>query len=613
MLQVSGLNKSYGSRVLLEDVTFSVNPGERVGLVGRNGEGKTTLFRMLSGEEEADDGQIAKPKNYSIGYLSQHLSFTGKTVLAEGVKSLPKNEDGWEETYKAEEILAGLGFTSEHLELDPNTLSGGFQVRLQLGKVLISSPKLLLLDEPTNYLDITSIRWLQAFLQTWDGEIVLITHDREFMDSIVTHVLGIHRRKVKKIEGATDKYYEQVVLEEEIYEQTRQREEKRREQSQRFIDRFRAQASRARAVQSRIKLLDKQEKLEKLAHISELEFAFRSAPFPGQWLVRAENLHFGYTADEQLISGLNLAVGKEDRIAVIGPNGRGKSTLLGLLAGELKPSQGEVLPNQNMSLAYFGQTNINRLHLDQTVEGEIMDAHPEHSRKLARDICGVMMFEGDDALKKVKVLSGGERSRVLLGKLLVRPANLLLLDEPTNHLDMGKIDSLLEAIDQFPGGVIMVTHSEMILRSVATRLIVFDRGKVQLFEGTYEEFLDRVGWSTEDDGQLTVLRRSQGGRGTKKKESRAARANSITERSKVLSPLKKQIEEAERQIMQLETELEQDNADLLRAVESNQSGKISALSIALHTKKERIDKLFVELDRVQREHDTKLAEFEGKS
>ncbi|MBI3398517.1 MAG: ATP-binding cassette domain-containing protein [Deltaproteobacteria bacterium] len=612
MLKVSGLEKTYGSQALFDNVSFVMNPGERIGLVGRNGHGKTTLFRMILGEEEPDAGVISVPNYYTIGHLSQHIRFTEDTVLKEGCLSLPVSEDGIDESYKVETILMGLGFSTNDFNRNPQEFSGGYQVRLNLAKALVSEPNLLLLDEPTNYLDIVSVRWLTRFLRAWRDEMIIITHDRDFMDSVTTHTMGIHRCKMKKIAGPTQKLYQQIAQEEEIHEKTRIGDEKKRAEVEEFINRFRAKASKAKAVQSRVKALEKMEKLDKLSDIRSLDFSFKSAPFPGKCLMSANNISFSYNQDETLmINGLNIAVGKNDRIAVIGKNGKGKTTLLNLLAGEMQPQTGAVQHNQNLSIAYFGQTNINRLTPQKTVEMEIMDTHPDCNRGAARKICGIMMFDGDKALKKISVLSGGEKSRVLLGKLLVSPANLLLLDEPTNHLDMDSIDSLVEAIDAFDGGVIIVTHSELILNNVATRLIVFDGGKVDVFEGTYQEFLDRVGWENEresEGGQPS----SRQNKNINKKEMRRLRAQLTEDRSKTLGPLQTRIADVEKTIMLLEKDVEKESQSLVEASEKGDGEAISKLSIAIHNLNTQIETLFKELESLTAEHDAKTKKFEER-
>ncbi len=611
MLQVTNIEKSYGKQLLFDGVSFTVNPRERVGLVGRNGHGKSTLFRMILGEEHQDSGTITTPSGYTIGHLSQHIHFTEDTVLKEACLALPKNEDHIDESYKAEAILHGLGFSNDDFERPPSSLSGGYQVRLNLSKVLVSEPNLLLLDEPTNYLDIVSVRWITQFLRAWRNELIIITHDRDFMDSVTTHTMIIHRCKMRKVSGGTQKLYDQILLEEEIYEKTRQNDEKKRKEVEQFINRFRAQATKASAVQSRIKALARHETLGKLEEIKNLDFKFRSAPFEAKWLMTVDDLSFGFDKDgPMLIDGLSFAVGKKDRIAVIGKNGKGKTTLLNLLAREMSPTGGDIKLHPNTKIAYFGQTNINRLRPDKTALQEIMDAHPDYSQGESRAICGLMMFEGDNALKKVSVLSGGEKSRVLLGKLLVSPANLLLLDEPTNHLDMESIDSLIEAIDAFDGAVIIVTHSELILEAVATKLIVYDNDTVSVFEGTYFDFLERVGWSDEGGVRIKKGKKQDVDKNVNRKDSKKIRAAILSDKSRSLSALKKKIADLEEEITKLEFDVEQDTQRLLEVSVKGEALSIKRLSQSLRDNKARIDARFAELQTVTTEHDEKAKEFD---
>lgn len=498
MIQVEGLSLAYYGDYLFQNASFSIQRGERCALVGRNGSGKTSLFRILIGEEESDAGTNVMRRNYIIGTLKQHIVFTKPTLIEEAALGLRESEKDC--LYKAESILFGLGFKEEDLDRPPQEFSGGYQLRLHLAKVLAGEPDCLLLDEPTNYLDIVSIRWFTKFLQEWKGEFIMISHDREFLDSVSTHTMGIHRQKIIKFKGSSINFYEQIMLQEEIHEKTRVNLEKKRDHLQGFIDRFGAKASKAAQAQSKEKQLKRIPVLENLKNLYQLDFQFNEAPFPGRKMLEASNLSFSYTGDytDPLIKKFSLSVEKGERIAIIGKNGRGKSTILRLLAGELEAGGGELKRSENVAIGYFGQTNIDKLHPKHTVEEEISSANSKLNLTQVKGICGLMMFGGDKSRKQNSVLSGGEKSRVLLGKIIAGPCNLLLLDEPTHHLDMESIEALIDAIEDFPGAVIIVTHSELILkRMVLDKIVICHEKKQEMHLGTYEEFLDKNGWHDE--------------------------------------------------------------------------------------------------------------------
>jgi ATP-binding cassette subfamily F protein 3 len=579
VIKINQLSKSYFARELFSDVTLQMNAGDRLGLIGRNGHGKTTLFRLILGQEEPDSGEITIPRNYRIGHLEQHLHFTQPTILEEAALGLPEEEA--HSIYKAEAILSGLGFSESDFEKAPGEFSGGFQIRINLAKLLLSEPNLLLLDEPTNYLDITSVRWITRFLSNFRGELILISHDRDFMDRVTTHTAVIHRQKVRKFEGGTAKAYAQIVLEDEIHEKTRANEEKKRAQAEAFIDRFRAQASKAKLVQSRIKMLERLPKLDELADIESLDFEFRHAAIPAKTLLEARDLSFGYTTDRQLFRGLNLTVNARDRFGVIGNNGKGKSTLLNVISGGLMPSTGAIRTHPDMKLGYFGQTNIQRLNPKLTIEEEIEQTNPALTRTHVRNICGTMMFGGDLALKKVAVLSGGEKSRTLLGKILAHPSNLLLLDEPNNHLDMESIDALIESLENFPGAVLIVTHNERILRALATKLIVFHRGKAEVFNSNYDEFLEKIGWEEEADGN-----------GGRKKPTVRVDYDQKKEREKAARKEKARIERLEAQILKSESALKKYNEQLEIEANRNNLAQINELSTKISRVKREIEDLY---------------------
>jgi ATP-binding cassette subfamily F protein 3 len=493
MIQVDGLSLIYQDGPLYVDASFSLQPGERCAFVGRNGSGKSSLFRLLIGKETPDKGVIAKRKNYTIGTLDQHIVFTRPTLVEEAALGLRPGEEDC--IYKAEAILFGLGFKEEDLDRSPQEFSGGYQLRLHLAKVLISEPDCLLLDEPTNYLDIVSIRWFTKFLTEWKGEFILISHDREFLDSVCTHTMGIHRQKISKVKGNTIHFFEQIMQKEEIHEKTRQNLEKKREHLQGFIERFGAKASKATQAQSKQKMLSRIPVLENLKSLYQLDFQFNEASFPGKKMLEIQDLSFSYVQDQPLIEKLSLSIEKGERIAIIGKNGRGKSTILRLLAEELTPKEGVIKRSDNLSIGYFGQTNIDRLHPKHSIEEEISTANPKLNLTQIKGICGLMMFSGDKSKKQNGILSGGEKSRVLLGKIIATPCNLLLLDEPTHHLDLESIEALIDAIEDFKGAVIIVTHSELILKRMAlNKIVVCQEAKQELHLGTYEEFLDSNGW-----------------------------------------------------------------------------------------------------------------------
>jgi ATP-binding cassette, subfamily F, member 3 len=618
MIQADELSKSYGKQVLFEGAGFKINRKERVGVVGRNGHGKTTLFRIIAGLEEPDGGTVSMPRNYRVGYVEQQILFSQPTVKDEAIHSLPP--ESRDQVWRVEKMLDGLGFARSDWGKDPLELSGGFQVRLNLTKVLLAEYNMLLLDEPNNYLDIVSIRWLEKFLVAWPGELMLITHDRSFMDKVVTHTMAIHRRKIKKIEGDTAKLYTQIALEEETYEKTRINDERKRKEIEQFIAKFRASAQLQGLVESRKKTLVKMGHKDKLETVKSLDFDFAYKKFTGKYVLTAEGLTFGYRKDQPLLRDFGIVIGARDRVFVVGPNGRGKTTLLKLLAGALVPDAGSVVSLQAVEAGYFEQTNVQSLVPANTVLEEIASGDASIEPAQARRLAGLMMFEDDNALKRIAVLSGGEKSRVLLGKLIATPVNLLLLDEPTNHLDLESSDALLTAIDNFPGAVVMVTHNEMFLEALAERLIVFQNDGVTIFEGSYDRFLERVGWSGEDgSGRVRPSAAGSGGGPDipaplppSRKEVRKMRSDVIAEKSKILRPLERHIAELEKSIEAAESEQTRMNTEIVLASQSKDSARIQELSKTLHQLRHMIDAYFEELEPLLGDFEIKKAAFDQR-
>lgn len=580
MVAVENIAKSYGGQLLFSEASFTIHPRERIGLCGRNGSGKTTLLRILAGEEEVDRGRVVFPREYRVGYVKQVLSWKYPMVLEEVRQAMVDEE---KPAYRAEKLLHGLGFTHEMMELAPEKLSSGFQMRLALAQALIAQPNLLLLDEPTNYLDILAVRFLKSLLLSWKGELVIISHDRDFLDEVITHTLFIHRQRIRKMEGETEKMYQQIALEEEVYEKTRIHEEKKRQQIELFISRFRAKARLASQAKSRMRMLAKMERKDKLEKLPELDFAFPYAETTAKVLLEVEDLAFGY--EKPLFEGLSFQVEKGECVAVVGRNGQGKTTLLEVIRGNKRPWRGRVSYHSQAKVVFFGQSEVDKLHPDHTIEEEIMTVLPERQKTVARNLAAAMLFEGDAAEKPIRVLSGGERHRVLLAKLLAQPANLLLLDEPTNHLDMDATDALLAALDQFEGGIVLVTHNEMFLRVLATRFVIFDGGRVRVFHGTYDDFLEKIGWEEEEE-------KENFSESIPKKNIRQKRASIVQEKSRVLKPLERQLAELEKTIEQAEEEKNHITTLLMEASVRSDGEVIREQSIALKLQEKRLQELY---------------------
>ena len=605
MIQLQNITKNFASQELFNNLNLKLNSGNRTGLVGRNGSGKSTLFKLILGEETADSGDIIIPKNYKIGTLKQHLTFSEKTLREESALAL--EEEMQYDVYRVEKILFGLGFTQEDLEKDPLSFSGGYQIRINLAKLLVTQPNLLLLDEPTNYLDIVSLRWLTNFLRAFEGELILITHNRDFMDSVCTHTMGLVRKKIEIIQGNTHKFYEQLASNDELYGKQKIAQDKKVKELEEFIARNKARASTASLAQSKVKQLEKMDLLDDLAFDNSLEFNFNFKETPSKIMLEVENIAFGYTPQNLLFKDISFHIQRGECLGIIGKNGKGKSTLLNTLAGELKELNGEINSHPSISFAHFGQTNIARLHPNATVTDEIHSANPKLSTQTIRSIAGSMMFSGDSADKKISLLSGGEKSRVMLGQILARDVNLLFLDEPTNHLDMDSIEALTNAIQRFEGAIIIVTHSEELLRRVCDRLIIFAKDGAEYFDGGYDLFLEKIGWEEdEQEERVKVAPKSN------TKENKKLKAELVRERNKTTSPFKKKIEKLEHKIMQLEESLELHHTELIEASNSGESATLIELSKTVSNEEKKVEELFEEFEELSLELEEINEEYEGK-
>jgi len=537
MVSFSNINKQYGKQLVFVDASFQLNPGEKVGLVGPNGAGKTTLFRMVVGEEAPDEGEVSVPKKLTIGYFRQDVEeMTGRSVLDEAIAGSGRVGDlhhelerlehamgdpaqshdmdrilarfgevqeeydhlgGYALEAQAREVLHGLGFEDDQIDGDVGALSGGWKMRVALARVLLGRPDVLLMDEPTNHLDIESIIWLEQFLRTFAGALLMTSHDREFMNRIVTKIAEIDAGEIVTYSGDYDFYERERAIREANQQAAFARQQSMLAKEQRFIDRFRTHAAKAAQVQSRIKALDKIDKIElpKKRHV--VKFEFRVPPRSGEQFALIEDLHKRFGA-RVIYEGFNLTIRRGERWAVMGRNGAGKTTLLRMIAGASAPDSGSVRLGASLSMGYFAQQSLDVLNPDLTILDQLQRDFPQDGIGALRTLAGAFQFSGDDVDKRIRALSGGEKSRLAMARMLYNPPNFLVLDEPTNHLDLATKEMLVEALRNFEGTMIFVSHDRMFLRGLGSRVLELggesgtDRNP-RIYPGSYVEYVEAMG------------------------------------------------------------------------------------------------------------------------
>jgi ATP-binding cassette subfamily F protein 3 len=540
MIALNNVTKQYGSRILYQGASVQINPGEKIGLVGPNGAGKTTVFRVITGEEGVDAGAISKPDKIVIGYFSQSTgemkgrsaleeveAGAGKvSVLAARLSKLEKElqetsvtpisddamtklleeygevqleyeqRGGYDLNSRAKEILTGLGIGPDAYDNPVETFSGGWKMRIALAKILVLNPDALLMDEPTNHLDLESILWLEEWLKNFKGSLVMTSHDREFMSKIVSRIVEVANKAITSYGGNYDFYLREkdIRMAQLLASHRKQTEMLAKEEE--FISRFAARASHAAQVQSRVKKLDKIDRIEIPTEEATIEFTFPEIARSGNEVVKLENVEKKWPlvggGERTVFTGINGMIRRTDKVALVGVNGAGKSTILKIMAEQTEATGGKATIGANVKVGYFSQHSLEILNPKNTIYDEVYSRIPNASVSYVRSLCGAFLFSGDDVFKKISVLSGGEKSRVVLATLLANPMNFLILDEPTNHLDIKSREVLLKALQDFAGTVILVSHDRFFLKALATRVFELDHGEMQVFEGNYEYYLTKT-------------------------------------------------------------------------------------------------------------------------
>lgn len=524
MISINNLSFHFGSRALYEDANLHIKPKDKIGLIGLNGTGKSTLLRVLVGEYKPDSGSIQMSRETSLGFLNQDLlSYdTHESILSvamqafsealalqkkieevlqefetdyrdELVDKLARFQeqfealDGYNIQSKAEEILEGLGFSTQELQQPLKTFSGGWRMRVMLAKILLQEPSLLLLDEPTNHLDLPSIKWLESYLEAYEGAVVIVSHDREFLDKTTNMTVEVAQQKLNVYAGNYSFYLEEKEQRNEIQKGAFENQQAQIRQAERFIERFKAKASKAKQAQSRVKALDKLERIEDVASDApKVNFKFQFNTQPGRHILRLEHISKRY-GEKLIFRDTNVNIERGDKIALIGANGKGKSTLMRLIAGT-EPVEGKRQLGHNVIMAFYAQHQLESLNVENEILQELTEAGSKRNEMELRTILGSFLFTGDQVFKKIKVLSGGEKSRVALAKTLISEANFLLLDEPTNHLDMQSVNILIQALEQYEGTFVVISHDRYFVENVANKIWYIDDYQLKEYPGTYHEY-----------------------------------------------------------------------------------------------------------------------------
>lgn len=586
MISITNLSYFIGGRALYENANMFIKPKDKIGLIGLNGRGKSTLLKLINGELTPDSGSISKSNECTLGFLNQDLlSYqTDDSILTVAmgafkevvdmerqmeilihqleteyhedlVEKLTKLQEkydhagGYGMQAKAEEVLEGIGFTTADLHRPLKEFSGGWRMRVMLAKLLLEKPSLLMLDEPTNHLDLPSIEWVEDYLRNYDGAVIIVSHDRRFLDNVVNKIVDVTQQQLVSYEGNYSFYLEEKELREQIQQNAYENQQQKIRQTERFIERFRAKATKARQVQSRVKALDRMEKIDEVVNdTAAVNFKFTFHQQPGRYIVTLDNISKAYGA-LQILKNTSITIERGDKIALIGANGKGKSTLLRIIAGT-EPIEGNRTLGYNVIQGFFAQHQLESLHLENEMLDELKQAGSGKTEQQLRNVLGCFLFSDEDQFKKIKVLSGGEKSRVALAKTLISEANFLLLDEPTNHLDFISENILIQALQQYQGTFVVVSHNRHFISQVANKIWYIEDYQIKEYPGTYEEY---DYWKKKREAESKIQPdTTKPGKPVKKQEQPTVSSKPSNGQS--LKPLQRELEKVEEKIDQLTAE-----------------------------------------------------------
>jgi ATP-binding cassette, subfamily F, member 3 len=612
MLTVAGLSKSFGGRELFDEVSLTIQSGERVAIVGPNGAGKSTLLKIILGHEEPDAGEVSFIRGTRVGYLPQESEPAGNETILDIAVPHEHEHDG-QFVAKAKQILASLGFKNSDHTRPARELSGGWVMRAHLARLLAEEPDLLLLDEPTNHLDLETLLWFQDYLRDYPGGILLISHDREFLNRLCTHIAELQASRILRYTGNYDEYLEQRASAEATMAATAVAQQREIDRLQLFVDRFRAKNTKAAQAQSKLKQI---ERLKEEMVVTPggpdatVGFRFPQPQRSGQRVITLEKVRFGY-GEKLIYDNLDFESERGQRIVLVGPNGAGKSTLLKLLADVLKPQAGERKLGHNVKHGYFAQHRAQMLNPQHTVFQEALDTPQRITEQAVRNVLGSFLFRGDDVFKPVSVLSGGEKSRLALVKLLLDPPNLLLMDEPTTHLDLASVDALIEALKQFEGTLIFISHDVHFIRALSSHVVRVEAGQLRHFTGGYQYYLDKTSQSAR--AALTSSSFSTANNASKpavpqadRKEQKRIEAEQRQARSRKKQEIQKRIAAMEKEIAELETKEKELTAELEKP-ESYAGGRAMQINRELLQVHDRLPEVTAEWETASQE----LAQMEG--